>query len=216
MAKAQQPKGKRAEEQRSHYQDRAWSKDEAVATLESPKRATVLDPIAFWDRVDLAEQATVVDVGSGTGYFAVPAARIVGLEGHVYAVDISRELVDYIAARSRDEHLPQLAAVQSTVDTIPLPSGIADVVLLSTVLHDISPATVAEAVRLLRPTGQLIDLDWKKTRGSEGPPYAIRLSPPEATHLLGKYDLAVADSWEPGPQHYALIFVRAPFKRRSR
>jgi SAM-dependent methyltransferase len=133
----------------------------------------------------------------------------------VYAVDISRELVDYIASRSREEHLPQLATVESTVATIPLPSGIADVVLLATVLHDISASTVAEAVRLLRPSGRLIDLDWKKVDEPVGPPLTIRLSPAEATVLLAHHGLHVVDSWDPGPAHYALALSRAPTKRAS-
>lgn len=198
----------------SHARDRPWSRQEAIDTLEAVDRVGVLDPVSFWDRAGLRPGASVVDAGSGTGYFAVPAARKVGIEGHVYAVDISRELVDYIAGRSRDGHLPQLAAVESTVDTIPLPSGIADVVLLATVLHDISSATVAEAVRLLRPSGRLIDLDWRKVDQPEGPPLEIRLSPSEATALLAHHGLRGVDSWEPGPLHYALVFSKTAPKDR--
>lgn len=194
---------------REHYYDRPWSRDEAVELLEAPERVESLDPVAFWKRAGLTPGATVVDVGSGTGYFAVPAARAVGFAGHVYAVDISRELVDYITGRAREDHLPQLAAVESSTNTIPLPSGIADVVLLATVLHDISSATVSEAIRLMRPSGRLIDVDWRKNAGPDGPPEVLRLSPEEATGLLSRHGLTVVDSWEPGPSHYALALARS-------
>lgn len=202
--------GNHAHDPTDHPRDRPWTREEAVETLEAPDRARALDPVALWQRAGLPPGATVVDVGSGTGFFALPAARLVGLGGHVYAVDISRELVEYIAVRSRDEHLPQLATVESTVDTIPLPSGIADFVLLATVLHDISSSTVSEAVRVLRPGGRLVNLDWKKVEGPSGPPLAIRLSPSEASELLAGHGLTLVDSWDVGTDHYVLVFERSP------
>ena len=194
---------------KGHHWDRAWSRDEALATLEAPDRARYLDPIAFWNRVGVAEGATVVDVGSGTGFFARPAARMVGPRGHVYAVDISRELSVHLSQRSQAEGLRQLEAVTSTARAIPLSSAIADVVLLATVLHDISPSTITEAVRLLRPTGVLVDVDWNASVRTIGPPLEIRLSTEAAADLLARHGLRVVDSWIPGPYHYALKLVRA-------
>lgn len=214
MGDATAPKGGHIGPGGDHPRDRPWSREEALTTLEAPERRKTLDPVAFWEKVGLQPESTVVDVGSGSGYFALPAARAVGVAGHVYAVDLSPELVEYIANRSRDEHLPQLAAVQSTVDTIPLPSGIADAVLLATVLHDISAATISEAVRLLRPSGQLIDLDWKKEETPGGPPLAVRLTVKEASTLLAEHGLRVVDSWEAGPYHYALRLERVHASNR--
>lgn len=193
-----------------HPPDRPWTREDAVAALDDPDRARTLDPQAFWDHVQLKPGQSVVDVGSGTGFFALPAARMVGVQGHVYAVDISPELVELVAVRSRDEHLPQLASVESTPKNIPLPSAIADIVLLATVLHDVSSSTLAEAVRLLRPGGKLIDLDWKKEASGPGPPLEIRLSVSQATDLLSSHGLVVRETWEPGPYHYALIATRPP------
>ncbi|MEM0129406.1 MAG: methyltransferase domain-containing protein [Thermoplasmata archaeon] len=188
---------------------RAWSREEAVAVLESPDRRATQNPVALWDAVGLRPGETVVDVGAGTGFFALPAAERVGPEGRVYAVDLSAELVALIEERARRRGLPAVRVVQSTPDRIPLPDRIADVVLLANVLHDIPRSTLTEAVRLLRADGRMVNVDWKKAETPGGPPVEVRLSPAEAVERLRAAGLVVKRQWEIGPYHYALLLHRA-------
>ncbi len=191
-----------------HGADRAWTREEGVALLEGGAGAAALDADRFWDRVGLHAGEVVVDVGAGAGRFAVPAARRVGPGGIVEAVDLSEELVGFLAETARRLALPQLRAVRSAPDRIPLPDASADVVLLANVLHDISPATVREAVRVLRPGGRLVDLDWKKEPSPMGPPPPVRLTPDQASARLAAEDLAETARWDAGPYHYAVMFVK--------
>ena len=185
-----------------------WTREMAVAVLESPERRRSLDPEAVWKEVGLRPGSTVVEIGAGTGYFAIPAARKVGSNGRVYAVDISKDLVGYLKERGAQEHLPQFQAVHSSADRVPLDDGIADFVLLANVLHDVPDETVREALRLLSPTGSLVNLDWKKEETPNGPPLGIRLSPDEAARRLGALGLKVERLWTPGPHHYGMILRR--------
>ena len=195
---------------------RAWSREEAIRTLESPARRATQDPEQLWDRVGLGPGETVVDVGAGTGFFAIPAARRVGSEGHVYAVDLSEELVELLSERADQEGLAQLSPVRNSVGAIPLPSALADVVLLANVLHDIPASTLREAVRLLKPQGRFVNLDWKKEETPGGPPLEIRMTPAEAAALLAPHGLSTVERWEVGPWHYALLLRQAPASPRSR
>ncbi|EQD44223.1 Methyltransferase type 11 domain protein, partial [mine drainage metagenome] len=102
---------------------RAWTRSEAIAALDSPDRIRTQDPAVVWRHARLRAGMTVVEVGAGTGYFALPAARTVGPNGHVYAVDLSEDLVDLVRERAQAEHLVQLQAVHSTVDRIPPAHG---------------------------------------------------------------------------------------------
>jgi ubiquinone/menaquinone biosynthesis C-methylase UbiE len=188
---------------------RAWTRKEALGALEAPERRQSQDPEALWTRVGLKPGATVVDVGAGTGFFAVVAARRVGPEGRVYAVDLSEELVELLRERRDRESLPQLQPLRNTLTSIPLPSGVADVVLLANVLHDIPVSTLSEAVRLLKPRGRFVNVDWKKEETPGGPPLEIRLTPDEAEQLLEKHGLQAVERWEYGPWHYALVLKRS-------
>ena len=191
-----------------HLARRGWSREEALAWLESPDRRVTQDPEVVWARAGLKAGETIVEVGAGTGYFAASAARRVGPSGRVYAVDVSGELVDLLYERRTREQLPQLIPVRSTTESIPIESGIADVLLLANVLHDIPPSTLTEAVRLLRPTGRVVNVDWKEEETPGGPPVDTRMSPGEASALLARQGLIEVDRWELGPWHYGLTFHR--------
>ncbi len=185
---------------------RAWSREEAIAALESPERRRSQDPERLWDRLALAKGATVVEVGAGTGFFALPAARRVGENGRVYATDLSEELVSLLRERAGTERLPQLVAVHNTLERIPLDSASADLVLLANVLHDVPEATVSEAVRLLKPDGRLVNIDWKPEDTPGGPPTQVRLTPEEATRRLEAHGLRAVERFEFGPWHYGILF----------
>lgn len=179
-----------------------------MLVLEAPDRPRSEDPEALWTRVGLELGATVVEVGAGTGFYSIPAARRVGSTGRVYAVDLSEEMVELLRERRDREGLPQLRPVRSTLASIPLPSGVADAVLLANVLHDIPASTLSEAVRLVHPRGCLVNVDWTKVETPGGPPLEIRLTSNEAEGRLEQQGLRVGDHWEFGPWHYALLLRR--------
>ncbi len=187
---------------------RAWTRDEAIAALDDPERTKTEDPAEVWAHAGLRAGETFAEVGAGTGFYSLPAARKVGPAGHVYAIDLSPELVGLLRERAAADGLPQLEAVLATVDAIPLPGGVADLVLLANVLHDVRDATVAEAVRLIRPGGRLVNLDWLPVPTPRGPPAEVRLTPDQAARRLGNFGLVTADSWPVGPWHYAAVFRR--------
>jgi len=186
----------------------SWSRADAVAILDSSDRRRNQNPRRLWRRVGLKSGDVVVDIGAGSGFFAFPAAAVVGPEGRVFAVDISDDLVGLMREKAASGKVTNLETVLSTPGRIPLEDAVADVTLLANVLHGIPPTTVHEAVRLLRPGGRLIDVDWKKRSTPEGPPVHHRLSLSEATAALRAYGLTPVDSFDLGPSHYVLVLER--------
>ena len=94
----------------------------------------------------VSEQATVVDVGCGTGYYLagvldqLPGARGLGMDTSVRALRSAARAHDRAAAVAWDVFRP-----------FPLADGAADVVL-----NVFAPRNPAEFHRVLRPTGRLI------------------------------------------------------------
>ncbi len=185
-----------------------WTQERANASLENPDRPLSEDPQGLWKRAGLASGMTVVDIGAGSGFYTFPASDRVGPTGRVYAVDVSSELVEMIRERAKARHRSNIEAIGSLPNRVPLPDGLADRVLLANVLHGVPPETVAEAVRLLRPEGRLVNVDWKKESTPGGPPVEHRLAATEARRILERYDLRTVATWELGPYHYALMLER--------
>jgi len=156
--------------------------------------------------IELRAGLTFVDVGCGDGFFALPAARIVGKEGKVYALDFDAVAISSLKEKALRSNLKNIETrVGAAEDTI-FCESCADVLFFGIVLHDFDdPAKVLKnAARMIKPSGRLVDLDWKKQSMSFGPPENIRFSEEQATKLILEAGFKVEQVREAGPFHYVI------------
>lgn len=149
----------------------------------------------------------VVDVGAGTGFWTAPLARLVAPTGTVFAVDVEPVMLDEIRTLVAEQALSNVSVVQSDEVSIPLDDGLADLVLLGFVLHE-PPAVesfLAEIVRLLKPDGRVLVIEWQDHPTAAGPPLEHRISAEEARALLGFAGLAVERLPSPTDDVYILL-----------
>ncbi len=158
----------------------------------------------------------VVDMGAGSGFFALPASRRVGPRGTVYAVDTSVERLTRLHERAEDEGLENIRIRANAVEDYAVCEGCADLVLISNSLHDFHDQETAlrHAFTSLKPGGLLADLDWKKEETIRdgdliGPPVEIRFSEDEAVELIGGAGFEV-ESVEPSGEYFYLVRARRP------
>jgi ubiquinone/menaquinone biosynthesis C-methylase UbiE len=106
--------------------------------------------------VGLRRGQTVLDYGCGVGSYALPAARLVGQEGTVYALDIHPLAIEAVQRRARKQGLANIHTIRSGLDT-GLADGSVDIVLLYDVVHAVNNklALLRELYRVLRPGGTL-------------------------------------------------------------
>jgi ubiquinone/menaquinone biosynthesis C-methylase UbiE len=110
----------------------------------------------------LRQGQQVLDLGSGTGYPAVPAAQVVGPQGKVVGVDLAEEML--AAARRKGTRLgvSNVEFRTGDVTTLPFPSGSFDAVTSRFCLMFLPeiPKAVAEIARVLKPGGYLAAAVW--------------------------------------------------------
>lgn len=113
------------------------------------------------DILGIARGKGVADIGAGSGWFTVQAARRVGPSGTVYAVDINPEAIRYIDGRVHRESLPNVKTILSKPDDPMLPQGAVDAVLLLKTYHEVAdPVALLEHLRpALRPGARLGIID---------------------------------------------------------
>lgn len=109
----------------------------------------------------------VADVGAGTGFFSLMFAEVVGPEGEVYAVDISRNFIDAIEVRAVESGLDHLTAVLSTQTSVALPPDSVDLVFISDTYHHFEQPQVllASIHDALRPGGSMVIVDFRRVEG---------------------------------------------------
>ena len=105
-------------------------------------------------KVGLQEGQTVLDYGCGIGSYVIPASKIVGESGNVYALDIQPMAVDRVKKRAEKNGLSNVQTITSNIDTN-LPDKSVDVVLLYDVLQMIRnrDGLLHEFHRVLKPSG---------------------------------------------------------------
>jgi len=179
--------------------------------LENPERLTELPPANIVRLLQLRGDETIVDYGAGTGLFTVPVAA--ALEGgRVLAVDEHAPLLAYLTEKVAKAGLPEgrVVAVQTTDNTVPLPDGGADRVLMINVLHHVydDPAALAEVWRLLGQGGRLVVIDFAQMDRPVGPPndHVLSLEQVRASIAgLGLRELSVHPAGEIGRYQLAVV-----------
>ncbi|MBS7631700.1 class I SAM-dependent methyltransferase [Candidatus Bathyarchaeota archaeon] len=100
----------------------------------------------------------VLDVGCGSGTYTIPAAKIVGESGIVYALDTSRQVLDRMEERAAREELRNVVRVDGGEIDDRFEGSSIDHVLLIDVLQEIRDrgAMFDGIYRVLKPGGSVI------------------------------------------------------------
>ncbi len=148
-----------------------------LAKLNHPDRYSRENPDLIWKTLALADPRVVVDIGAGTGFFAIPFSRLMPT-GTVYACDIADEMLLWMEENLPEELAERIVPVKMEERAVPLPAGIADLVLMVNLHHELEDASaiLIEAFRLLKPGGKVAIVDWKDEPTESGPPLEIRVS----------------------------------------
>ena len=83
---------------------------------------------------DLRGGQRVLDVATGTGMVAIPAARIVGTEGQVIGVDISEGMVHQARRKVQKEGLNNVEVMEGDAEILDFEAGSFDAVLCSSAM----------------------------------------------------------------------------------
>jgi len=151
---------------------------------------------------------TVADIGAGSGWFTVRAARRVGEGGVVYAVDINPESIRYVTDRARKERLHNVKAILGKEDDPLLPADAVDCVLLLKTYHE-----VAEPIALLRNLKAslrrgakvgIIDRNGNGENHGVGRDVVLRETAQAGYRLIDQYDFVKGDKMD-----YFLVLVPA-------
>ena len=195
-AAAQSP----ADHQHSFHDAQKWAH-----VFDDPQRDAWQKPHETIQALGLAPDATVADLGAGTGYFSARLANMLKA-GRVYAVDLEPDMVKYLGERAKREALANLVPVQAAPDDARLPAKV-DLVLVVDVYHHIeSRERYFRALRKsLNPGGRIAIIDFRAD-SPEGPPAAARIPPERVKAEMKKAGYVPIAEHGFLPRQYFLVF----------
>lgn len=173
-----------------------------------------LHPERAIGQLDIKKGMTVADFGAGSGFFTIAAARLVGEEGKMYAIDIQKENLEVIKSKAKTENLLNIETVWADLE---LPRGShlvaesVDLVVISNILFQVDKKAevMREAWRVLKPRAMIAVIEWDETPFSGGPSAELRIPKRNAVSLLVSAGFTLDREFEVGSHHYGLMYKKS-------
>jgi 2-polyprenyl-3-methyl-5-hydroxy-6-metoxy-1,4-benzoquinol methylase len=176
--------------------------------LDNTDRINEIKPFElFKNIVKVTKGMTCIDFGCGTGILTLQLAEMVGNEGKIYAVDNSAEMLKQVRLKNPP---PNIIMIQEDVAQTGLNGQIADICLLSSILHEVKRPSnlITEAYRLLKPEGRVVVIEFKMDSKSPSPPKKVRISEEQLGRLFEQVGLSFINYIDWSKKYYVAIGVK--------
>ncbi len=172
------------------------------------------DPENNIKQFGLTSGMVVADFGSGSGFYAMAAARAVIPYGKVFAVDIQKDLLQKLKNGAKQNNLNNIDVVWGDLEHLggtKLRENSIDAVTACNLIFQIEnkDALCLEIKRILRPNGRVLVVDWSGSFGGLGPQENDVVSKDKLTSIFKDHGFILDREISAGPQHYGLIFRKA-------
>jgi len=174
-----------------------------------------VSPEQIIEKLDLAPQMAVADFGCGSGHYVIGAAKKVGKQGKVYAIDIQQEMLGFVRSQAQMAGLNNIETIWTDLempDATRLKENVVDLIIISNILFQAENKNqvLKEALRILKPGGRLVIIEWNigEQESKLGPPVNSRISSQNAKTLFEGAGFSFVKEFDPGEHHYGLIFKK--------
>lgn len=165
--------------------------------------------------IGLKRGMRLADLGCGYGTFSIPAAKLIGESGSVFAIDIDRKMVERVRKKALELKLTNLYANVGNIVTVDakklrIPRQSLDIILLANIIHGTTRKVhlLNSLRRILHPSGSVAIINWKLRKTPRGPPMRMRPSEDETIRWLTKAGYVHPRILQVPPHHYG-IFARS-------
>ena len=174
----------------------------------------LLNPFTILEGIGVTGGRTVADIGcGGVGFFVFPAAKLVGDNGTLYAVDILKENLNAIRSRAKQEGANNIRLIWSNVEMIggtDIQENSVDIALVVNTLFQTNKMkdVLKEMYRIVKPGGRLAVIDWKSLEMPFGPPLFDKTNKEKIRHYALLAGFADGGDFEAGKYHFGLNLLK--------
>lgn len=180
--------------------------------MNTSTRLRFLDPLQILAYAGFTKGETIADFGSGNGFYPVAAARCVGPEGTVYAVDVKPEALEATTSAARHENIKNINTIRHDLEFpgVEIPENSCDAVILAGILHlsKLQKNVLRESYRVLKTGGKVVVIEWKKEHLPFGPDISKRLSESAVQDLMVRGGFKYESEIPADHFHFAQIYIK--------
>jgi ubiquinone/menaquinone biosynthesis C-methylase UbiE len=198
-----QDTAKQAEMHHLHQDSKAY-----IAMLDDPKRDAHQKPDEIVAALKLNKGEVIADIGAGSGYFTFRLANQVGGAGRVYAVDVSPDMIVHLNRRIRELNQKNVVTILCLPDDPLLGDASISRFFICDTWHHIENHDhyLALLKKMLKSGGQVVMIDYKKTRTPVGPPLEMRIGRDELVKEMERNGFRLEAEHTFLPYQYFLLF----------
>jgi len=169
------------------------------------------DPAKNIEQFDLGKGNYVADFGTGSGFYALAASDLVGIDGKVYAVDVQKDLLTRLKNEAVKQHKNNVEIIWADLEHIggtKLRENSLDAVIAANTFFQLENKDnpCLEIKRILKSNGRVLFIDWASSFGGIGPQPQNVFSEDQAKKLFTKHGFKFDRIISAGAHHYGIIF----------
>lgn len=170
----------------------------------------------LFEKAQIRERMHIADFGCGrTGNLVLPALKLVGEQGMVFAVDILKDDLYDLEKRAHDAGVHNLHTIWANLEypgTVSIPAHSLDVVfIINTLVQTYNRhAVLSEAKRVLKDKGRIIVVDWIKKGLTFGPKDERFVDFENIKRWAIMNHFVVQEEFAAGPYHKGIVFYKHP------
>lgn len=153
----------------------------------------------------------VADFGAGSGAYVFAMAEALGNVGHVFAVDVQKDLLRRIHSEAQRRGLDTVSIVWGDVEAAhgsKIADASVDRVLISNMLFQAEHKNrvLKEAMRILKDDGQLYVIEWSDSFGGLGPQKQDIVTEDALLEIADREGFEATGRFRAGAHHYGVRF----------
>lgn len=162
------------------------------------------------DALGIEPGMLVADFGAGSGHYVHAIADALEGHGHIYAIDVQKDLLRRIHNDAHARGHKHVSIVWSDLEAkegSKIANKHLDLVLISNLLFQIEDkaALLKEAKRILKPIGRLAIIDWTDSFNAMGPIKKSVVKKEQALALASAAGFELIREFDAGAHHYGLM-----------
>jgi len=176
--------------------------------LDNEWRRSNMPPVETLKVLGLTSHDILADIGSGIGYFTIPAVEVIGIK-KAYALDTSEEMLSELKFRTKEvpSATSKIELVLTDEYDLKLPQSTVTFALMVNVLHEIDdkPLFLEKINEITKAGGKLAIIEWMKILTESGPPLDHRIGLDETSETILNAGYQILSTHEFADQFYGVV-----------